>query len=105
MNSNSYEDYQYNSCVSKGICSINPRISALQTVLVLYLRLFAKYAKDLSQTLDNESFILNTIAITIYNPDFNEDSFSFAIKNFHRILPEVIQKYSEDKDEKVFNEE
>ena len=71
MLNNSYDDYQYDSCVSRGICSISPRNSALQTVLVLYLRLFAKYASELDDinSIDKETknFILNTISITLYN--------------------------------------
>ena len=71
------EYYQYNSCISRGICSLNPRISSLQTVLVLYLRLFAKYAQGLDLEKSIKNFLLNTISITIYNPEFNENSFIF----------------------------
>lgn len=91
------EDYQYNSCISRGICSINPRISALQTVLVLYLRMFAKFGLKLeSKKLIPErikDFILNTISVTIYNPEFNEDSFITIINNFRNILPLTIEEY------------
>ena len=41
------EDYQYDSCVSRGICSVNPRTSSLQEILVLYLRLSSYYALKL----------------------------------------------------------
>ena len=73
-----YEDFEYNSCISRGICSISPRISALQTVLVLYLRLFAKYALNIEVDSKTRDFILNTISIAILNPEFNEKSFLFA---------------------------
>lgn len=89
------EYYQYNSCISRGICSLNPRISGLQTVLVLYLRLFAKYAQNLDLEKPIKNFLLNTISITIYNPEFNENSFIFAINKFREELPRVIDKYSE----------
>ena len=49
MSYDNFEDFQYDSCVSRGICSINPRNSALQTVLVLYLRLFAKFAIEIDE--------------------------------------------------------
>ena len=35
------EDYQYDSYVSQGVCSVNPRTSSLQEVLILYLKLTA----------------------------------------------------------------
>ena len=85
------EYYQYNSCISRGICSLNPRISSLQTVLVLYLRLFAKYAQDLNLEKPIKNFLLNTISITIYNPEFNENSFIFAVNKFREELPSIIK--------------
>ena len=94
MSNEFYEDFQYNSCISRGICSINPRISALQTVIVLYLRLFAKYSIDLSINKERKDFILNTISITIYNPEFNENSFLFAVEEFKKTLPIIMEEYS-----------
>lgn len=95
MSYESFEEYQYDSCTSHGLCSLNPRTSALQTVLVLYLRLFAKYATSLEIDNDTRDFILNTIAITIYNSEFNETSFSFAVEKFREILPKIMGEYFE----------
>ena len=85
MNNERNVDYQYNSCVSKGICSISPQNSAMQTVLVLYLRFFAKYILSFEKvskiSKETKNFVLNTIATTIFNPDFNENSFLYAIRN------------------------
>ena len=94
MSYESYKDFQYDSCISRGICSISPQISALQTVLVLYLRLFAKYAIHIEIDNETRDFILNTIAITIYNPEFNENSFLYAIEKFKEELPKIINKFS-----------
>lgn len=93
MNNEYYNNLQYDSCVSRGICSINPRISALQTVIILYLRLFAKYSIKLELDRTIKDFLLNTIAITIYNPEFNENSFLFAVKKFREELPKLIEKF------------
>lgn len=90
-----YEDNQYDSCISRGICSINPRISALQTVIVLFLRLFAKYALNMDIDKNCKDFILNTLSITIYNPEFNEQSFIFAVENFKEELPKIMTKFAE----------
>ncbi|MBE7711286.1 MAG: hypothetical protein E7Z92_04005 [Cyanobacteria bacterium SIG31] len=99
----SYENYQYNSCISRGICSINPRITALQTIIVLYLRLFANYANNFDINHETQIFILNTISITIFNPDFNEDSFLFAVKNFKTKFSELLNKQNNSKND--FEEE
>ena len=98
MNNESFQDFQYDSCISRGICSLNPRNSALQTVLVLYLRIFAKYVIEID-SLDKipnniKEFILNTISITIYNSEFNENSFLFAIKNFKIVIPKIMDIFS-----------
>ena len=90
-----YEEFQYDSCVSRGICSINPRILALQTVLVLYLKLFAKYSLGLNLEKDTKDFILNTISITIYNSEFNDKSFLFAVNIFKNKLPKIMEAYYE----------
>ena len=99
MNNNYNPNFQYNSCISKGICSVNPRTSALQNVLVLYLNVCAKYCLKLydKKALKDsvKDFILNTLAICILNPEFTEDGFNFAISKIKTLLPELINKYKE----------
>ncbi len=102
-------DFQYDSCISRGICSVNPRTYALQAVLVLYLRFITKYALNLYQheIIDKnvENLILNTITITISNPEFTENSFTSAVKRFKEELPSIIQKYNDICGEEDFAEE
>ncbi len=92
-------DFQYDSCISKGICSINPRTYALQAVLVLYLRFITKYALNLYQQgiVDKnvEALILNTITIAVSNPEFTESSFTSAVTRFKEELPSIIEKYND----------
>ena len=68
---NYYEDYQYDSCVSKGICSIGPRTSSLQEILVMYLKLLAFYTLELKNfgghNKDAEIVILDTISTLMSN--------------------------------------
>lgn len=96
---NSFNNYQYNSCRSKGVCSINPKNSALQTVLVLYFRLFAKYAIELNkESLLEEKmqlFVLNSISASIFNLELNEEAFNSVTKVFQEKLPKIIQTYNE----------
>ncbi len=109
MTNFSSQDFQYDSCVSRGICSVNPRTYALQAVLVLYLRFITKYALNLYQQeiIDKnvESLILNTITITVSNPEFTESSFTSAVSKFKEELPAIIQKYNDVCGEEDFAEE
>lgn len=99
MNNYFPEDFQYDSCIARGICSITPKNSALQTVFVLYLRIFAKYLIKLVEKKDIEEslreFILNTLASTVYNSEISESTFYFALQNFRDKLPKVIDDYAE----------
>ena len=92
------EMFQYDSCISRGICSVNPRTSALIMVLILYLKLLAKYAVKLSEkeALSDEIrlLVLNTAAIAVSGEEFTEDSYSKSIAEFKKILPEIIEKCS-----------
>lgn len=105
----SNEDFQYDSCTSRGICSINPRTSALQGVLVLYLKFIAKYALNIyeqgvvDETIKN--LILNTITITVSNPEFTESSFASAVLMFKEELPKIIEKYNDICKEEDFSKE
>lgn len=99
MNYNYNEDYQYDSCVSRGLCSINPRTSSLQEVLVLYLKLAAYYALKLY---DNgyydenaRNIILNTISVMVSNFEFSETDFKMLTSGYNKILPKLIDKYKE----------
>lgn len=97
MNNNYNEDYQYDSCVSRGLCSINPRTSALQEVLVMYLKLTSHYAIKLYENgyTDNNArnIILNTISVMVSNFEFSENDFEMLTKEFNNILPGLIEKY------------
>lgn len=115
MQNNLYENFQYNSCISRGICSINPRISALQAVIIFYLKIYAAYAKNFELNYKVKNFILNTLSITINNSEFNDNSYIFAINNFQKeilkILNEFIDKNPEikfevekEKLDKIFSE-
>ena len=106
---NSSEDFQYDSCVSRGICSINPRTSALQRVLILYLKLISKYVVHLLEKDEKDentkNLILNTISIAVSNPEFTEESFVSVVSIFKDKLPQIIDKYNEVFEEDDFKTE
>ncbi len=97
MNFNFNEDYQYDSCISRGLCSINPRTSSLQEVLVLYLKLTSYYALKLYENghpdEDARNIILNTISVMVSNFEFSENDFKTLTAEFNKILPPLIEKY------------
>jgi len=103
------DNLQYNSCVYKGICSINPRTSALQNVLGVYLHLCAKYCLKLEEK-DSlnpkiKKFILNLIAISISNSDFTEECFMEAISGLKELFPKIIKTYNDVYNKDDFKDE
>lgn len=97
MNYNYNEDYQYDSCVSRGLCSINPKTSSLQEILVLYLKQTAYYALKLYDCgycdESARNIILNTISIMVSNFEFSEMDFRMLTSGFNKVLPKLIDKY------------
>ena len=93
------EDYQYNSCTSRGICSVNPRTSSLQEILVLYLCLASYYAaqtiKEGEANKKIRNLILNTISIMVSNPEFSENDFEAIVNGFNSEIPKLIDEYKE----------
>ncbi len=96
---NNSDNPQYNSCVSKGICSVNPRTTALQNVLILYLHLFSKYCIKLFEKneldIQIKDFILNATAIAVANSAFTEYAFMTVIAKLQENMVLVIDKYNE----------
>ena len=98
-----YQDFQYDSCSSRGICTTNPKVASLQSVLVQYLKLTAKYAlalagsentKNKQEEVKIKELILNTIPLAVSNPEFTETSFILAVSKFKEILPGIVKKYN-----------
>ena len=98
MNYNYNENFQYDSCVSQGICTINPRTSSLQEVLVLYLKLTSYYALKLYENGFKDekarNIILNTISVMVSNFEFSERDFEALSMGFNDILPGLIEQYN-----------
>ena len=103
-----YQDFQYDSCISRGICTTNPKIASLQSVLVQYLKLGCKYCLLLEgkNVFDEKikELILNTIPLAVSNPDLSEASFNFAVSRFKEILPDLVAKYNKIYEKEDFKE-
>ena len=93
------ENYQYDSCVSRGICSVNPRTSALTVVLVIFLKLTAKFLLKIYKKIPVDkkikNFFLKTVTISASQQEFCETYFLQTVKYFKEILPDICQKCSQ----------
>ena len=94
---NYHEDYQYDSCISKGICSINPRTSSLREVLVMYLKQLAFYTLQLKylgiKNNSTENIILNTLSGLMSNLETGNKQFYQTLINLKTIILESIDIY------------
>ena len=94
---NYYEDYQYDSCVSKGICSIGPRTSSLQEALIMYLKLLAFYTIELKNfgghNKDAEQLILDIIATLMSNLETANKQFEKMLVGIKTLITESKKTY------------
>lgn len=95
---NYHEDYQYDSCISKGICSINPRTSSLREVLVMYLKQLAFYTLNLKylgvKNNVTEDIVLNTLSGLMSNLESGNKQFYQTLINLKTIIIESSEIYN-----------
>lgn len=91
------QEYQYDSCTSKGICSVSPKTSSLQEILILYLKYASYYLlKILKYTpIDEElkNLILNTISLIASGIELSESDFKSLADIYNKKIPELINQY------------
>lgn len=94
-----HTDYQYDRCVSRGICSVNPATSSLQEVILIYLRAAAFYGIKLEkQGIKDkriQNLILNTISVLSSNYEISETNFLMINSTFKIELPKIMEIYKE----------
>ena len=99
MNDKNNETHQYDSCSAKGICSVEPRTSSLQEVLITYLKLLAFYSIELKkfggQNNDVQKIILNTISTLMNKLETANEQFNQSLINLKTILSETKKTYLE----------
>ena len=90
-------EYQYNRCSSKGICSINPTTSSLQEIILLYLKHAVFYGLKLFEKKHYNkkivNLVLNTISILSSNYEITENNFMMINSAFKMELPEILEEY------------
>ena len=91
--------YQYNRCISRGICSINPATASLQEVIIGYLKIAAFYGLKLQEFNVNDkkitNLILNTISIVSSNYEISEANFNMINSSFRTEIPRIIREYED----------
>lgn len=92
-----FEDYGYDSCTARGVCSISPRMASIFEVILLYLKEFANYLIKLEKLgFDDDNvknLILNTLSAFVSNPELPDEVFAKVICTYSKELTELKQKY------------
>ena len=103
------ENFQYDSCVSRGICSVNPRTSALTVILVIFLKLTAKFLLivNKSEPIDKKikDLFLETIIIAVSQQEFCETYFLQSVEKFKELLSNICKKSYELNENDEFKNE
>lgn len=93
------EDYQYNRCSSRGICSINPTTASLQEVILLYLKSVSYYglkAKDCGiKDKRIKNLVLNTISVLSSSYEISQADFDIINSSFKTELPRIIKEFND----------
>ena len=99
----------YDSCISKGACSVNPRTSSLILIIVIYLKIISKYALDIfkqNKLSDSvKELILNASSLIVQSQEITEQVFLNLISEFKNKLPLTIEEYKKIFKEDCFKDE
>lgn len=91
------DDYQYDTCSFKGVCSIDPVTTSLQEVIMSYLRVLSFYVLKLNKlgaTSQNvKNLIINTLAELVSNTDYTQEQFKYIISLLYKELFEAKAVY------------
>ena len=85
-----YDEYNFDSCVAKGVCSTDPTISSLQEVIIMYIKQLAFYTLKLKKRgVTNKVIkdnILNTLSGFVSNTDYSKEQFKNIILTIYENL-------------------
>ncbi len=94
---NYFEDYGYDSCTSRGVCSISPKMASVQEIVLLYLREFAYYSIKLKKFNIEESsvknLILNVLSAFVSNPEIKDNMLDEMVSIFSKELNKIKLSY------------
>ena len=94
---NSSDNFGYNECVSRGVCSVIPSIAALQEVMLVILRQSSYYVLKLESAKVDvsgiKSSIINIIANYMFLPELNEVSLISVVAYSYGNLLSLKERY------------
>ena len=90
------DEYNSDNCVGKGVCALDPTITALQEVIVMYLKELAFYTLKLKKKgVTNKIIrdnIINTISNLSSNTDYSHEQFKKIVMNLYENIEYLIKK-------------
>ena len=90
-------DYEFDECVSRGVCSINPTLASLQEVVLLYLREISYYLLKLSNLGAENALIKQDMIVALTgmtcNANYTQEEFEAVLTNLHRDLMDAKHVY------------
>jgi len=94
---NYYNDFEYDSCSSRGICSIEPRSASLQEVIVMYLKQLSYYLLKLKEMGVTSTYlkqtVINILAGLSSNFNYSNIQFQIILNKLETGLAEAIALY------------
>ena len=100
--------YEYDECLIKGLCSLNPTLSSLQEVILLHLKELAFYLLKLRGfgVTNNpiREVILNSLFNIVTNADYNQEQFHHLILKLDNSIMEaktIYEHFCEDADVEI----
>lgn len=92
-------ELEYDECTSKGICTVNPALTALHEVVLIYLKELAYYFLKLHEMGANNAKIENDIAFALSsitcNIDYSQEEFQYIMSNLYDDIVQCKNVYIE----------
>lgn len=96
---NSQNNYGYDECISKGVCTMNPVLSSIHEVILVYLSELSFYILELetlgikNQKIDSD--LIDYFSAVISNADFEEHDLNNTISELYSDLYNSIEVYTQ----------
>lgn len=82
--------YETDECIAKGICNINPTVSSIQEIILLYVRELSFYILKLKEFEVTNDLVKNSIIETFFtlitNVEYNQEQFHNIISQLYNYI-------------------
>jgi len=93
-----YDESKFDSCTAKGICSIGPRTSSLQEILLSLLSQLSFYALELKsfggENTDIEKVVFNSMSAFMTSVEYDGEQFADILRGLSSLVEESKRAYS-----------